>query len=63
MKYGLKLQEAAVNHPHTSHYGAQCDGGAGLTPAEQSYRMKPLDFDSVTFNITSHSLNGLQLNQ
>lgn len=34
-----------------------------LTPVEQSYWMKPLDFDSVTFNSPSHILNGPQLNQ
>lgn len=37
--------------------------GPELTPGEQSYWMKPSDFDCVTFNTTSHSLNGLQLNQ
>lgn len=37
---------------HMSHYGTQCTGGAGLTPVEQSYWMKPLDFDSVTFLIS-----------
>lgn len=61
VKYGLKLQEGEVNQPPP--HITLCDGGAGHTPVEQSYWVESFDFDSVTFNITSLSLNGLQLNQ